>query len=137
LTSPTGSKIGSTLYPIIYLDALHLKLRREGKVSNTAVYIVLGVGLDGHRDVLGHWVGDGGEGANFWLSVVTDLQTRGVQDIFIAAIDGLQGFKDAIQAVFPHTAIQSALHHPSNSQQPQICLLERQKGVHGRFEEGV
>ncbi len=124
------------IYPIIYLDALHLKLRREGKVSNTAVYIVLGVGLDGHRDVLGHWIGDGGEGANFWLSVVTDLQTRGVQDIFIAAIDGLQGFKDAIQAVFPAHS-HSTLYHSPNPQQPQICLLERQKGVRGRFEEGV
>lgn len=100
-----------TIYPIIYLDAIHLKLRREGKVANTAVYIVLGVGLDGHRDVLGHWVGDGGEGANFWLSVVTDLQTRGVQDIFIAAIDGLQGFKDAIQSVFPQTVIQRCIIH--------------------------
>ena len=99
------------IYPIIYLDAIHLKLRREGKVANTAVYIVLGVDLDGHRDVLGHWVGDGGEGANFWLSVVTDLQNRGVQDIFIAAIDGLQGFKDAIQAVFPQTQIQRCIIH--------------------------
>jgi transposase-like protein len=80
-------------------------------VVNTAVYIVLGVNLDGHRDVLGHWVGDGGEGANFWLSVVTDLQTRGVQDIFIAAIDGLQGFKDAIQAVFPQAQIQRCIIH--------------------------
>jgi len=99
------------IYPIIYLDAIHLKLRREGKVANTAVYIVLGVDLNGHRDVLGHWVGDGGEGANFWLSVVTDLQNRGVQDIFIAAIDGLQGFKDAIQAVFPQTQIQRCIIH--------------------------
>ena len=99
------------IYPIIYLDAIHLKLRREGKVTNTAVYIVLGVDLEGHRDALGHWIGDGGEGANFWLSVVTDLQNRGVQDIFIAAIDGLAGFKEAIQAVFPHTAIQRCIIH--------------------------
>lgn len=101
----------AAIYPIIYLDAIHLKLRREGKVANTAIYIVLGVDLDGHRDVLGHWVGDGGEGANFWLSVVTDLQNRGVQDIFIAAIDGLQGFKEAIQAVFPQTEIQRCIIH--------------------------
>src|SRR5919199_722723 len=92
----------ATVYPIVYLDAIHLKLRRDGRVLNTAVYIVLGVDLDGQRDVLGHWVGDGAEGANFWLSVVTDLQTRGVEDIFIACIDGLTGFKEAIQAVFPH-----------------------------------
>ena len=99
------------IYPIIYLDALHLKLRRDGQVANTAVYIVLGVNLEGHRDVLGHWVGDGGEGANFWLSVVTDLQTRGVQDIFIAAIDGLAGFKEAIAAVFPQTQVQRCIIH--------------------------
>lgn len=99
------------VYPVIYMDALHLKLRRDGKVANTAVYIVLGVDVEGHRDVLGHWIGDGGEGANFWLSVVTDLQNRGVEDIFIAAIDGLAGFKDAIQAVFPQTAIQRCVIH--------------------------
>jgi putative transposase len=67
----------AAIYPIIYLDALHLKLRRQGRVENVAVYIVLGVDLEGHRDVLGHWLGDGAEGANFWLSVVTDLQARG------------------------------------------------------------
>lgn len=99
------------IYPIIYLDAIHMKLRRDGQVANTAVYIVLGVNLEGKRDVLGHWVGDGGEGANFWLSVVTDLQTRGVQDIFIAAIDGPTGFKEAIAAVFPQTQVQRGIIH--------------------------
>jgi len=101
----------AAVYPIVYLDAIHLKLRRDGKVLNTAVYIVLGIDLEGQRDVLGHWVGDGAEGANFWLSVVTDLQTRGVEDIFIACIDGLTGFKDAIQAVFPKTHIQRCIIH--------------------------
>jgi len=101
----------AAIYPIVYLDAIHLKVRRDGKVLNTAVYIVLGVDLDGQRDVLGHWVGDGAEGANFWLSVVSDLQARGVQDIFIACIDGLTGFKEAIQAVFPRTQIQRCLIH--------------------------
>ena len=99
------------LYPIVYLDALHVKLRREGKVQNTALYTVLGVDLDGHRDVLGHWVGDGGEGANFWLSVITDLQTRGVEDILIACVDGLSGFSDAIHAVFPETEVQRCIIH--------------------------
>jgi putative transposase len=101
----------AAIYPIIYLDALHLKLRREGRVENVAVYIVLGIDLEGHRDVLGHWVGDGAEGANFWLSVITDLQARGVEDIFIACIDGLTGFKDAIHAVFPQTEIQRCIIH--------------------------
>ncbi len=101
----------AAIYPIVYLDAIHLKLRRDGKVLNTAVYVVLGVDLEGQRDVLGHWVGDGAEGANFWLSVVTDLQARGVQDIFIACVDGLTGFKAAIQAVFPYTHIQRCVIH--------------------------
>jgi putative transposase len=101
----------AAVYPIVYLDAIHLKLQRDGKVLNTAVYIVLGVDLEGQRDVLGHWVGDGAEGANFWLSVVTDLQARGVQDIFLACVDGLSGFRAAIQAVFPKTQIQRCIIH--------------------------
>jgi len=99
------------IYPVVWLDALHIKLRREGKVLNTAVYVVLGIDLEGQRDVLGHWVGDGGEGANFWLSVVTDRQSRGVQDVFIACIDGLTGFKEAILSVFPQTRIQQCVIH--------------------------
>jgi len=101
----------ATIYPFVFLDAIHLKLRREGKIENTAVYVVLGVDMEGHRDILGHWIGDGGEGANFWLSVVTDLQTRGVEDIFIASVDGLSGFKEAIQSVFPQTQIQRCIIH--------------------------
>lgn len=69
----------AAIYPIAYLNAIHLKLRRDGKVLNTAVSVVLGVDLDGQRIVFGHWVGDGAEGGNFWLSVVTDLQARGVR----------------------------------------------------------
>jgi transposase-like protein len=99
------------MYAILYLDAIHIKLKRDGKIDNVAVYNVLGVDLDGHREILGHWVGDGGEGANFWLSVITDLQNRGVQDVFIAAIDGLTGFKDAIQSVFPKTKVQRCVIH--------------------------
>ena len=77
------------LYPIIYLDAIHIKLRQEGHVETVAVYVVLGVDQDGYRDVLGHWVSDGAEGANFWLSVLSDLQRRGVEDVLIACVDGL------------------------------------------------
>jgi transposase-like protein len=99
------------VYAILYLDAIHIKLKRDGKIDNVAVYNVLGVDLDGHREILGHWIGDGAEGANFWLSVITDLQNRGVQDVFIAAIDGLTGFKDAIQSVFPKTQVQRCVIH--------------------------
>src|SRR3954470_6568875 len=120
----------TAIYPIIYLDAIHLKLRRDGKVANTAVYIVLGVDLDGQRDVLGHWVGDGAEGANFWLSVVTDLQSRGVQDIFIACIDGLNGFKDAIQAVFPRTQLQRCIIHQVRSSLSYVSWKDRKAFAH-------
>lgn len=101
----------ATIYPLIYLDAIHLKIRREGKVSNTAVYVVLAVDLEGQRDILGHWIGEGGEGANFWLSVVSDLQTRGVEDVFIACVDGLTGFSEAIHAVFPQVIVQRCIVH--------------------------
>src|SRR3990172_3874616 len=82
-----------------------------GKIETVAVYNVLGVDLEGHRDVLGHWIGDGGEGANFWLSVISDLQNRGVEDVFIAAVDGLSGFSEAIQAIFPKTVVQRCIIH--------------------------
>jgi transposase-like protein len=101
----------ANIYPILYLDAIHIKMRREGKVENTAVYVVLGVDLEGHRDVLGHWVGDGSESANFWLSVITDLHSRGVKEILIACMDGLTGFKEALLAVFPKTEIQRCILH--------------------------
>lgn len=101
----------SSHYAIVYLDAIHINLRKDGKVAKVAVYNVLGITLDGHKEVLGHWIGDGGEGANFWLSVITDLQNRGVEDIFIAAIDGLTGFKEAIHSVFPKTKVQRCIIH--------------------------
>jgi transposase-like protein len=102
----------AAISPMVYRDALHLKLRREGKIINTACSVVLGVDLEGQRDGLGHWLGDGGEGANFWLNRVSDLQARGVEAIFIACIDGLTGFKDALQAVFPQAQIQRCVIHP-------------------------
>ncbi len=99
------------LYPIVYLDALYFNLKKEHKVENRAVYIVMGVTLEGHKDVLGHWVGDGVEGASFWLSVLTDLKNRGVQDMFIACVDGLTGFQEAIRSVFPQVEIQRCIVH--------------------------
>jgi transposase-like protein len=98
-------------YAFLYLDALHIKLKRDGKIENVAVYNVLGVNLEGKREILGNWIGDGGEGANFWLSVVSDIHARGVEDVFIASVDGLIGFSDAIHAVFPKTKIQRCIIH--------------------------
>jgi len=117
------------LYAILYLDAIHIKLKRDGKIDNVAVYNVLGVDLDGHREILGHWVGDGAEGANFWLSVVTDLQNRGVQDVFIAAIDGLTGFKDAIQSVFPKTQVQRCVIHQIRQSLKYVIWKDRKSFV--------
>jgi len=99
------------IYAMLYLDAMHIKLKRDGKVENVAVYNVLGVNLEGKREILGHWIGEGGEGANFWLSVITDLQNRGVQEVFVASVDGLQGFSDAIHAIFPQTKVQRCIIH--------------------------
>jgi putative transposase len=115
----------AAIYAMVYLDAIHINVRREAKVENTAIYIVLGVDLDGHRDVLGHWVGEGGESANFWLSVVTDLQARGVKDIFIACMDGLSGFKEAVLAVFPNTQIQRCIIHQIRNSLKYVAWKDR------------
>jgi transposase-like protein len=117
------------IYPVIFMDAIHVKLRRDGKVVNTAVHIVLGVDLEGYRDVLGHWVADGEEGANFWLSVLSDLQNRGVNDIFIASVDGLTGFKDAIQAVFPKTLVQRCIIHQVRNSLRYVSYKDRKAFV--------
>ncbi len=101
----------SPIYAMVYLDAIHIKLRQKSRVENVAVHLVLGVDLEGHRDVLGHWVSEGAESANYWLKVLGDLQNRGVQDILIASVDGLTGFEEAILAVFPRARIQRCVIH--------------------------
>jgi len=117
------------IYPVIFLDAMHVKLKRDGKIANTAIYNVIGVNLEGHKDVLGHWVGDGAEGANFWLSVITDLQARGVADIFIACVDGLNGFEEAIQSVFPQTLIQQCIIHQIRNSLKYVSWKDRKAFV--------
>src|SRR6266849_308971 len=98
------------LYPIVYLDALMVKVRDEGHIQNQAIYVVLGVNLEGQKEVLGLWVAQT-EGAKFWLQVLTELQNRGVKDIFIACVDGLKGFPEAIEAVYPRTEVQLCIVH--------------------------
>ncbi len=98
------------LYPILYLDALQVKIKAEGRVSNKAIYLAIGVNLQGTKEVLGMWASEN-EGAKFWLSVVTELKNRGVRDIFIACVDGLKGFPEAIETVFPQTTVQLCLVH--------------------------
>src|SRR5947207_4879533 len=98
------------VYPIVYLDALFVKIRESGHVQNRAIYVVIGVTLDGQKEVLGLWTSQT-EGAKFWLQVLTDLQNRGVRDIYIACVDGLKGFPEAIQTVFPKTSVQLCIVH--------------------------
>lgn len=98
------------LYPIVYLDCIHVKVRDNGAVRVKAVYLALGIKLDGEKELLGIWIAQT-EGAKFWLQVVTELKNRGVQDIFIACVDGLKGFPEAIEAVFPQTAVQLCIVH--------------------------
>lgn len=98
------------VYPIIYLDALHVKMRDGISASNKAVYCVIGVSLEGHKDVLSLSIGEA-ESASYWMSLLDELKARGVQDICIACVDGLSGFKQAIQAVFPHALVQRCLVH--------------------------
>jgi putative transposase len=98
------------VYPIVYLDALHVKIRDAGHVQNRAIYVAMGVRLDGDKEVLGLWAGQA-EGAKFWLQVVTELKNRGVQDIFIACVDGLKGLPQAIETVFPQAQVQLCIVH--------------------------
>jgi len=98
------------LYPLVFLDAIRIKVRDEGTVRNKAVYVALGVRHDGTKDVLGLWI-EQTEGAKFWLRVMNELKDRGVQDILIAVVDGLKGFPEAIAAVFPQTQVQACVVH--------------------------
>ena len=98
------------LYPFIFLDAIHYKVKEEGKYISKAFYTVLGVKTDGKKEVLGLYLGEN-EGAKFWLQVLTDLQNRGVKDILIASVDGLKGFPEAINSVFPNTEVQLCIVH--------------------------
>lgn len=98
------------VYPIVYLDCIVVKIRQDKHVINKAVYLALGVNMEGHKELLGLWLSEN-EGAKFWLNVLTELQNRGVKDILIACVDGLKGFPDAINAVFPETQIQLCIVH--------------------------
>lgn len=99
-----------SVYPFVWLDAIHYKIKDNGRYISKAVYTVLGVGLNGKKEILGLYLSEN-EGANFWLQVLTDLNNRGVEDILIASIDGLKGFPEAINAIFPNTEIQLCIVH--------------------------
>ena len=98
------------VYPVIYLDCIHVKVRDAGSVRAKAIYLAIGINMEGHKEILGLWIAQT-EGAKFWLSVVTELKNRGVQDIFIACVDGLKGFPEAIETVYPHAIVQLCIVH--------------------------
>jgi len=98
------------VYPIVFLDCIVVKIRQDKTVINKAIYLALGVNLEGHKELLGLWISEN-EGAKFWLNVLTELQNRGVKDILIACVDGLKGFPDAISTAFPQTQIQLCIVH--------------------------
>ena len=112
------------LYPILFLDALMVKMRHEGKVENRAVYVAIGIDLDGRKDVLGLWTSPN-EGAKFWLQVLTELRNRGVKDIFIACVDGLKGFPQAIETVFPQAQVQLCIVHLVRASLNYVSWKER------------
>jgi len=114
------------VYPIVYMDAVRIKVRDNGHVSNKAVYLALGVTMDGVKEVLGLWVAET-EGAKFWLQVVTELQNRGVQDIFIACVDGLKGFPEAIETVFPRTQVQLCIVHMVRNSLKYVSWKQRKE----------
>ena len=98
------------IYPIVYLDCIVVKIRQDKQVINKSIYLALGVNLEGHKELLGMWLSEN-EGAKFWLGILTELQNRGLKDILIACVDGLKGFPEAIQAVYPQTQIQLCIVH--------------------------
>jgi putative transposase len=99
-----------SVYSILYLDVLQVKVKSQGRVTNKAIYLAFGVNLQGLKEVLGMWAADA-EGAKFWMRVVTELKNRGVTDIFVACVDGLKGFPEAIEAVYPQTQVQLCMAH--------------------------
>src|SRR5574343_310994 len=111
------------VYPFVWLDAIHYKVRHEGRVVNRAVYCIIGLNQDGYKELLGMYIGEN-EGAKFWLQVLTDLQNRGIEDIFIASIDNLQGFAEAIESIFPQTEVQLCVVHQIRNSQKYLSYKD-------------
>ena len=130
------------IYAVVFMDAIHYHVRCEGRIVKRAVYIVLGIDMDGHKDILGMYVGEN-ESAKFWLSVMNGLKNRGVQDILIACVDGLTGFPEAIDAAFPKTEIQQCIIHQIRNSTKYVsykdlkALVADLKQVYGAPTEAV
>ncbi len=121
------------IYPIVYLDAIRVKVRQDGRVINKAVYLAIGVTVEGIKEVLGMWTAET-EGAKFWLQVVTELKNRGVKDIFIACVDGLKGFPEAIETIFPDTQIQLCIVHMVRHSLKYVSWKQRKEVATGLKE---
>ncbi len=117
-----------SLYPIVYLDALVVKVRDQGHIVNKSVYLAIGINMDGLKEVLGLWI-ERNEGAKFWLSVITELKNRGIEDILIACVDGLKGFPEAINSVFPKTEIQLCIVHMVRNSLKYVSYKDRRELV--------
>lgn len=116
------------IYPIVYLDAVYFKIRENNKISNKAINVLLGIDIEGKKEVLGIYICEN-EGAKFWMQALTDLQQRGVKDIFICCVDGLSGFKEAIQAVFPQAVIQRCIIHQIRQSLKYISWRDKKEFV--------
>jgi putative transposase len=113
-----------SMYPVLYLDALMVKMRHEGRVENRAVFVAIGVDEEGQKDVLGLWSA-ANEGAKFWLSVMTELKNRGLRDVYIVCTDGLRGFPQAIESVFPQAQVQTCIVHLIRASLNYVSWKER------------
>lgn len=136
------SRTLDNLYPVVFLDAVHFKVREEGRIVTKAAYVALGINSEGYKDILGIWIGEN-EGAKFWLKVCNELKNRGVQDILIVCIDGLKGFPDAIHTVFPETKVQLCIIHQIRStlkyvaSKDQRAFMKDLKKVYGAESEEI
>ena len=136
------SRTLDSLYPVVFLDAVHFKVREEGRIVTKAAYVALGINSEGYKNILGIWIGEN-EGAKFWLKVCNELKNRGVQDILIVCIDGLKGFPDAIHTVFPETKVQLCIIHQIRStlkyvaSKDQRAFMKDLKKVYGAESEEI
>jgi transposase-like protein len=117
-----------SVYPFVWLDAIHFKIREDGKIINKAIYCILGVNQEGQKDLLGLYISEN-EGARFWLQVLTQLKNRGIEDIFIACIDNLKGFAEGIEAVFPKTEVQLCIVHQVRNSLKYVSYKDQKEFV--------
>lgn len=124
-----------SIYPFIFMDAIHFKVRQDNQIQNKAAYSVVGITLEGNKDISGIWIG-GNESSKFWLGVLNEIKNRGVLDVLIFSVDGLGGIKEAIQAVYPKAEMQRCIiHQLRNSFKFQICILQRYKRICKRLQK--